>query len=294
MAYSLEYPTHGQTRTANELLKKGVQVSASGVRSIWLRHKLENKSLRLKRLEKHSAEKGIILTESQVQALEEQKIEKEKHGEVETHHSGFLVGQDTYYVGYIKGVGKIYQQTAIDTYSNLGFAKVYLDKTSIIAADMLNDKVLPVFDEHGISVLRIITDRGKEYCGNSSTHAYQLFLEFNEIEHAKTKVRTEQTNGHTEKLNQTIQNEFYQVAFRKKMYKNIDELQEDLDRFMDFITKNALIKVSDAKEKHPMKHLLKELKNIIKWFWINQKSFLWPAPHPKRGRSKKTVQQSLI
>lgn len=235
--YSLEFPTHGQTRTSNELLRRGTQISPSGVRSIWLRSQLENKSLRLKRLEKHSAETGAILTESQVQALEEQKIEKEKHGEVETHHSGFLVGQDTYYVGYIKGVGKIYQQTAIDTFSNTGFAKLYLDKTSVVAADMLNDKVLPFFDEHKISVLRIITDRGKEYCGSSMNHVYELFLELNDIEHSKTKVRTPQTNGHTEKLNQTIKNEFYEVAFRKKLYSSIDEIQKDLDAFMEFYNK---------------------------------------------------------
>ena len=171
--YSLEFPTQGQVRVSNELKRQGFQVSCGGVRSIWLRHKLQIASLRLKRLEKWSAENEGILTESQVQALESAKEEKEAHGEVETPHPGFLLGQDTYYVGYIKGVGKIYQQTAIDTHSNIGFAKVYPDKTALTAADFLNDKVLPFFDSENMALLRISTDRGTEYCGRIETHPFQ-------------------------------------------------------------------------------------------------------------------------
>ena len=160
--YALEYPTHGQVRVSNELRKKKkIIISGGGVRSVWLRHDLANKDLRLKRLEKWSAEKNNILTESQVQALEEKKQEKEAHGEVETFHSGFLFAQDTYYVGYIKGVGKNYQQTGINTYLNIGFAKLYQDKTQLAAADFMNSKVLPFFDEEQISVLRVLTDNGK-------------------------------------------------------------------------------------------------------------------------------------
>ncbi|GAB4009964.1 MAG: hypothetical protein Fur0010_01630 [Bdellovibrio sp.] len=126
--------------------------------------------------------------------MEEQKEEKQAHGEIETHHSGFLVAQDSYYVGYIKGIGKIYQQTGIDTYSNIGFAKIYSDKTATVAAEFLNSKVLPFFNEHKLSVLRILTDRGTEYCGRPETHHYQLFLYLNDIEHSKTKARHPQTN----------------------------------------------------------------------------------------------------
>ena len=232
--YSLEFPTHGQTRVSNELKRRGIVISSGGIRSIWLRHKIERKHLRLKRLEEHSAKSGIILTESQVQALEEAKEEKQAHGEVETHHPGFLLGQDTFYVGYIKGVGRIYQQTAIDTFSNFGFAKVYLDKSALTSADMLNDKVLPLFDEEGMSVLRTLTDNGLEYCGRKDSHPYQLFLHLNDIEHTRTKVRHPQTNGSTEKLNQTIKNEFYAVAFRKKIYGSLDAIQTDLDEFMKY------------------------------------------------------------
>lgn len=230
--YSLEFPTHGQVRVSNELLKENVVISSGGVRSVWQRHDLEVMPKRLKRLEEYSKDKNNILAESQVQALEKAKEEKRAHGSIETFHPGFLFGQDTFYVGYIKGVGKIYQQTGIDTYSNYGFAKVYTDKTSITAADFLNDKVLPFFDSEGMSLLRVLTDRGTEYCGLLENHSYQLFLHLNDIAHTKTKARHPQTNGCTEKLNQTILNEFYQIAFRKKLYKSIDEIQADLDEYM--------------------------------------------------------------
>ncbi len=232
LAYSLEYPTHGQTRTANELGKQGVLISAGGVRSIWLRHQLQIKSLRLKRLEKWAAENIGVLTESQVQALEDAKEEREVHGEVESPHPAFLVAQDTCYIGYIKGVGKLYQQTGIDTHSNVGFAKLYQDKTALTATDFLNDKVLPFFDEHMMIVLRVLTDNGREYCGKVENHAYELFLHLNEIEHTRTRVRRPQTNGSVERLNQTIQEEFYKVAFRKKLYTSLEGIQADLDEFM--------------------------------------------------------------
>lgn len=250
--YCLEEPVHGQQRVANELnRKKGWNISGGGVRSFWLRNDLQTKALRLKRLEEHSAKEGTILTESQLKALEEQKEEKQAHGEIETHHSGFLFAQDTYYVGYIKGIGKIYQQTGIDTYSNQGFAKLYLEKTQTVAADFLNSKVLPFFDEHNISILRVLTDRGTEYCGRPETHHYQLFLHLNDIEHSRTKARHPQTNGACEKLNQTIQNEFYQTAFRKKLYKSLEEMQLDLDKFMVYYNKDRTNQGKRCKGKTP-------------------------------------------
>lgn len=233
LEYSLHQPMHGQVRVANELKRlQNIHISPAGVRQVWLRHDLTKRDLRLKRLEKWAAGEQNILTESQIQALEAAKEEKQAHGEIESYHPGFLLGQDTCYIGYIKGIGRIYQQTGIDTYSNVGFAKLYLDKTAMTAADFLNDKVLPFFDEHGIHLLRTLTDRGTEYCGNLSGHPYQLFLHLNDIEHSRTKARHPQTNGCTERLNQTILDEFYRVELRKKIYKTLEELQADLDAFM--------------------------------------------------------------
>lgn len=234
LEYALEYPTHGQARVENELKAKGIRISSGGVRGVWGRHNLLRKTDRLKHLEKYAAESGKVLTESQVVALENAKEAKETIGEIETYHPGFLLGQDTYYVGYIKGVGKIYQQTGIDTFSNVGFAKLYMDKTAITAADFLNDKVLPFFDLEQVKLLRVLTDRGTEYSGKIEQHPYQLFLHLNDIEHSRTKAYHPQTNGCTERLNQIIQEEFYAVAFRKTHYKSLEQIQTDLDTFMTY------------------------------------------------------------
>ena len=232
--YAIEYPAHGQVRVSNQLRKLGVFVSASGVRSVWLRHDLENFKKRLKALEAKVAEDGIILTEAQVQALEKKKLDDEAWGEIETEHPGYLGSQDTFYVGTLKGVGRIYQQTYVDTYAKTAHAKLYNTKVAITAADMLNDKVLPFHEEHGLPVLRILTDRGPEYCGRADSHDYQLFLAINDIEHTKTKVKSPQTNGICERFHKTILQEFYQVTFRKKIYETIEQLQNDLDEWIDY------------------------------------------------------------
>ncbi len=233
VAFAIEYPAHGQVRVSNELRKQGVFVSASGVRSIWLRHEMSNFKLRLKALEARVAEDGIILTEAQVQALEKKKLDDEAWGEIDTAHPGYLGSQDTFYVGTMKGVGRIYQQTYIDTYAKTAQAKLYKTKTPISAADMLNDKVLPYYEEHNLPVLRILTDRGTEYCGRADRHDYQLFLAINDIEHTKTKVKSPQTNGICERFHKTILQEFYQVVFRKTLFESIEQLQKDLDEWID-------------------------------------------------------------
>lgn len=229
---ALDEPSHGQARTSNELRKIGVFVSPSGVRSIWLRHELACFKDRLRALEKHVAETGEVLTESQVQALERKKEEKEAHGEIETEHPGYLGSQDTFYVGTLKGVGRVYQQTYVDTYSKVAHAKLYTSKTPITAADLLNERVLPYYEEHELPVLRILTDRGTEYCGKPEHHDYQLYLALNDIDHTRTKTRHPQTNGIVERFHKTVLNEFYQTTFRKKIYANIDQLQADLDEWL--------------------------------------------------------------
>jgi transposase InsO family protein len=230
--FALEQPAYGQVRVSNELRKRGILVSAGGVRSIWKRHDMEHFRKRLAALSAKVAQDGIILTEDQVRALERAREEKEAHGEIETEHPGYLGCQDTYYVGNIKGVGRIYQQTFIDSYSKVTLVKLYDRKHALTAADMLNDRVLPWFEEQGVSLLRILTDRGSEFCGNRESHEYALYLDLENIEHSRTKAKSPQTNGICERFHQTIQNEFYAGAFRRKLYSSIEQLQTDVDQWV--------------------------------------------------------------
>jgi len=229
---AIEQPAYGQQRVSNELRKEGLFISPVGVRCVWQRHDLEKCKKRLKALEAKVAQEGIILTEDQLRALERAKEEKTAEGEIETAHPGYLGAQDTYYVGTIKGVGRIYQQTFIDTYAKTAQVKLYDRKNALVAADMLNDKVLPWYEEQGVRLLRIMTDRGTEYCGTRDHHEYELYLDIEEIEHTKTKARHPQTNGICERFHKTIQNEFYSSAFRKKRYTSIEEIQADLDEWL--------------------------------------------------------------
>lgn len=233
VAFAIEKPAYGQVRVANELRKQGIVVSAGGVRSVWLRHDLETFKKRLKALEAKVAQEGLILTEDQVKALERKKEEEEARGEIETEHPGYLLAQDTYYVGTIKGVGRIYQQTVIDTYTKVGFAKLYDRKNSLVAADVLNAVVIPWMEEQGVRALRVLTDRGTEYCGRIESHDYQLYLAIEDIDHTRTKARSPQTNGICERFHRTMQNEFYATAFRKKIYSTMEELQEDVNKWLE-------------------------------------------------------------
>jgi len=269
---AFEFPAFGQQRACNELRKQGILLSAGGIRSIWLRNNLEVFDKRLKALEERVAKDGIILTEAQVIAMERKKEKREAFGEIETEHPGYLGAQDTYYVGNIKGVGRIYQQTFIDTYSRVAFAKLYQSKHAITSADILNDRVIPFFEDQQVPLLRVLTDRGTEYKGKPEHHEYELYLQIEGIEHSKTQVRHPQSNGICERLHRTMQEEFYAVAFRKKLYTSLEEMQADLDEWMSYYNNERTHSGRYCYGKTPMATFKESL--ILAW----QKMIGQPAP----------------
>ena len=269
---AFEFPAFGQQRACNELRKQGILLSAGGIRSIWLRNNLEVFDKRLKALEERVAKDGIILTEAQVIAMERKKEKREAFGEIETEHPRYLGAQDTYYVGNIKGVGRIYEQTFIDTYSRVAFAKLYQSKHAITSADILNDRVIPFFEDQQVPLLRVLTDRGTEYKGKPEHHEYELYLQIEGIEHSKTQVRHPQSNGICERLHRTMQEEFYAVAFRKKLYTSLEEMQADLDEWMSYYNNERTHSGRYCYGKTPMATFKESL--ILAW----QKMIGQPAP----------------
>ena len=208
---------------------------AFGCATIWLASKIASRRWR-----SMWQPLGRYLQSRSYKPLSASRKRNKRTVRLRTEHPGYLGSQDTFYVGTLKGVGRVYQQTYVDTYCKVAHAKLYTSKTPITAADLLNERVLPFYEEHELPVLRILTDRGTEYCGKPEHHDYQLYLALNDIEHTRTKARSPQTNGIVERFHRTILNEFYQVTFRKRIYSSIEQLQSDLDDWLEkFNTKRT-------------------------------------------------------
>jgi transposase InsO family protein len=229
--HALAQPCHGPMRVAQELALRGIQVSSTGVRGVWQRHGLLTKHERLLRLEKATAERKLSLTDDQVRLLERFSPEfRERH--IEAPHTGALVAVDTFFVGVLKGVGKVYLQTAIDCASRYAWARLYSNKLPVTAVQLLNNDVLPTFEQHGAAIDAVLSDNGREFCGREDQHPYELFLQLEGIVHKRTRVSRPQSNGIVERLHRTLLDEHFRVEGRKTWFETIEEMQAVLDDYL--------------------------------------------------------------
>jgi transposase InsO family protein len=227
---ALTHPSRGCNYLEHLLALEGVHVSAVTIQKILNEHELGSKFERWLALERQQAETGLELTPEQVAHLEKQNPAfRERH--VESSKPGELLSQDTFLVGHLKGVGKVYLHAVVDTYNSLAFGFLHTSKQPEAAVALVHNDVLPFYGEHGLQVEHLLTDNGREFCG-TDTHPFELYLALNDIQHRTTRVRRPQTNGFVERFHQTVQNEFFAIAFREKFYTGLEALQADLDAWL--------------------------------------------------------------
>lgn len=230
LALSLEHPAWGCCRLSAMLKLEGVGVSSPTVQNILARHGMATRYDRLLKLEERAAGEPIELSAEQVALIEKANPAfAERH--VESSRPGELLCQDLFYVGQLKGIGKVYLDAVVDTYGSYAFGFLHTGKLPEAAAAVLHNDALPFYAERGLAVAAVLTDNGKEYCGTEA-HPYELYLALNDIEHRTTKVKHPWTNGFVERFHRTVLDEFFRVAFRTTFYEGVDALQADLDAWL--------------------------------------------------------------
>jgi transposase InsO family protein len=230
-----EYPTYSYVRVSQQLRLIGVPASAAQVRGVWARVGLVKRFDRLLWLERRVAERGGPLTESVLKVRRQHAHQTlDPQGQIEASVPGCLGCQDTDYVGTLKGVGRVYAQTFIDANAAVGFATRYLSKVPMTAVDLLHERVLPFYEAQGVVLERVLTDNGREYCGRPRHHPFELYCAVQQVEHRTTRVGSPESNGMVERFNRTLKEEFFSVAYRKRLYESVEALQTDLDGVLSF------------------------------------------------------------
>lgn len=263
LAMTEQYPTYSYVRISGQLRLAGLGVAPSAVRAVWQRHGLALRIQRLLWLEQKTAASGGVLTERQIRLLRLHRgrtVDPEQH--VEAPRPGFLLCQDTYFVGAIKGVGKIYMQSVVDANCSLGFASLYLSKAPITAADTLHNRVLPFYEQHNVPVEHLLTDNGREYCGRELQHPFELYLAISQIKHRRTQVQSPETNGFCERFHRTLKEEFFVLAFRRTFYESVEQLQTDLDTYLEFYNRQRAHQGYRTKGRTPFQAFLDGVKQI--------------------------------
>ena len=229
-ALALEHPSWGCNRLEALLRLEGIGVSSVTIQKILNDAGLGTRYDRWLALEAQTAEKVIELTAEQAAFLEKMNpCFRERH--VESSAPGELLSADTFFVGTLKGVGKVYLHAVVDTYGSYAFGFLHVSKQPEAAVAVLHNDVLPFYRNLDLPVKAVLTDNGREFCGTDK-HPYELYLELNDIDHRRTRVRSPKTNGFVERFNRTVLDEFFRVKMRETFYDSVEALQADLDAWL--------------------------------------------------------------
>ncbi len=230
LALALKHPAYGCNKLEALLMAQGKRLSNVTIQKILIEHRLGSRYERWLALEQKNAEQAIELTVEQIAFIEKSNpCFRERH--VESARPGELLSQDTFFVGVFKGVGKVYMHTVVDTFSSHAFGFLHISKQPEAAVAVLHNDVLPFYKKLRLPVGAVLTDNGREFCGTEN-HPFELYLDLNDIEHRRTRVKRPQTNGFVERFHRTALDEFYRVALREKVYLSVEALQEDLDHWL--------------------------------------------------------------
>ena len=260
IALSKLHPSKGCNYLEALLKAEGYQVSFVTIQKILDKEGLGTRYDRWLALEREKAGQPIELSAEQIAFIEKQNPQyQERH--VESSKPGELLNQDTFFVGTLKGVGRVYMHTVVDTFNSMAFGFLHVSKLPEAAVAVLHNDVLPFYKKHKTKVENILTDNGREYCG-TETHPYQIYLELNDIKHRRTKVRTPRTNGFVERFNRTMLDEFFRIKFREKPYNTVDQLQTDFDRWLNFYNEKRPHLGYRNMGKTPMERFLEYSQNV--------------------------------
>jgi transposase InsO family protein len=226
--HALAHPCHGATRVEQELRLRGVQVSSGGGRGVRKRHNLPTKHERQLRLEKAAAERKRELSEEQTRLLERFSPEfRERH--IQAPHKGSLVAIDTFFVGALKGIGKVYLQTAIDWNSRYAWAWLYTSKLPLTAVHLTNHDEIPTFEARDAQIETLLSDNGREFRGRPDQHPYELVLQLKEIDHRSMGIKRPQSNCIIQRFHRPLLDEHFRVEGHRTWFETLDEMHTVLD-----------------------------------------------------------------
>lgn len=236
LVLSLEHPGWGCVRLSEELKREQIMVSSPTVQNILIKNGMGSKQDRVQKLEEKLESEIVNLSEEQLELLEKANPcyrERFSRG----GKPGELLAQDTIFLGYFNGLGKVYIQAVVDTYSNYAFGFINSSKTPDSAVALLYNDVLPFFKERRFEIKAIITNNSREYCGRDNHH-YELFLMLNDIEHRHTRVRQFQANGFVKRFGRIAIAEFFAKRINERTNVTLEGLQTDFDVWLsDYNTK---------------------------------------------------------